>query len=256
MTTPLERILAKLPDAKKSGTGWSACCPAHDDRQPSLSIAEGEDGRVLLKCHAGCSVDAICAAIGLKPTDLYCSTSTVLPADRGNRIPWTARRTASRRSSRPTIIATKRASCCSRSCASTRRIFGSGAQSPAAAGSGRSKACVWFRIACRNCWLGPTSRCSWSKAKRMSTTWPASACWRPAMQAAPESGPPNTLHFCADGVSIATRDNDDSGRSHVEQVARLAARHCRMGADRRTARPACQGRRERLDRGRRHEGRN
>ena len=79
MTTPLDLILASLPDAKKSGTGWSACCPAHDDRQPSLSIAEGEDRRVLLKCHAGCPVDAICAALGLKPTDLFvASTSTVL----------------------------------------------------------------------------------------------------------------------------------------------------------------------------------
>ncbi len=70
MTRPIERILAKLPDAKKSGSGWSACCPAHDDRQPSLSIAEGEDGRVLLKCHAGCSTEAICAAIDLQMSDL------------------------------------------------------------------------------------------------------------------------------------------------------------------------------------------
>ncbi|MGE3809059.1 MAG: AAA family ATPase [Gemmataceae bacterium] len=83
MTTPLELILALLPDAKKSGAGWSACCPAHDDRQPSLSIAEGEDGRVLLKCHAGCSLEAICEAMGLEPTDLFvASTSTVLPAGR------------------------------------------------------------------------------------------------------------------------------------------------------------------------------
>jgi hypothetical protein len=79
MTQPIELILAKLPDAKKSGTGWSACSPAHDDRQPSLSIAEGEDGRVLLKCHAGCSIEEICEAMGLKPTDLFVlSTSTVL----------------------------------------------------------------------------------------------------------------------------------------------------------------------------------
>ena len=86
MTTQLERILAKLPDAKKSGTGWSACCPAHDDRRASLSIAEGEDGRVLLKCHAGCSLEAICEAMDLKPTDLFvASTSTVLAADRGKQ---------------------------------------------------------------------------------------------------------------------------------------------------------------------------
>ncbi len=83
MTQPIELILAKLPDAKKSGTGWSACCPAHDDQQPSLSIAEGDDGRVLLKCHGGCSIEEICEAMGLKPTDLFVlSTSTVLPAGR------------------------------------------------------------------------------------------------------------------------------------------------------------------------------
>jgi hypothetical protein len=79
MTTPLEQILVKLPDAKKSGTGWSARCPAHDDRRASLSIAEGDDGRVLVNCHAGCGVESICAAIGMKPTDLFvASTSTVL----------------------------------------------------------------------------------------------------------------------------------------------------------------------------------
>ncbi|MEX0979297.1 MAG: hypothetical protein WDZ48_10615, partial [Pirellulales bacterium] len=79
MTTPVERILAKLPDAKKSGTGWSARCPAHDDRRASLSIAEGDDGKALVNCHAGCSVDAICAAVGMKPTELFAvSTSTVL----------------------------------------------------------------------------------------------------------------------------------------------------------------------------------
>lgn len=36
-----------------------ARCPAHDDRNPSLSIADGDDGRLLLYCHAGCSYDAI-----------------------------------------------------------------------------------------------------------------------------------------------------------------------------------------------------
>jgi len=70
MTTPVERLLAKLPDAKRSGKGWSARCPAHDDRRASLSIAEGDDGRALVKCHAGCTVDAICAAVGLRVADL------------------------------------------------------------------------------------------------------------------------------------------------------------------------------------------
>jgi hypothetical protein len=69
--TPLETLLAKLPDAKKAGNGWSARCPAHDDRRASLSVAEGDDGRALLKCHAGCDTAAILAAIGLKKADLF-----------------------------------------------------------------------------------------------------------------------------------------------------------------------------------------
>ena len=43
--TPVERLLAKLPDARRAGKGWSARCPAHEDRRASLSIGEGEDGR-------------------------------------------------------------------------------------------------------------------------------------------------------------------------------------------------------------------
>jgi len=68
--TPVERLLAKLPDAKQSGKGWSARCPAHEDRRASLSIGEGDDGRALVHCHAGCKPDAICAALGLRAADL------------------------------------------------------------------------------------------------------------------------------------------------------------------------------------------
>ena len=106
MTTPLEGILARLPNAKKSGSGWLACCPAHDDRQPSLSIAEGEDGRVLLKCHAGCSLEAICEAMGLKPTDLFvASTSTVLPTGREKQ-EYHGRANGQEGNGKPQIVAT------------------------------------------------------------------------------------------------------------------------------------------------------
>ena len=50
---------------------WSACCPAHDDRNPSLSVTEGTDGRVLLHCHAGCSTEDIRQALGLDWRDLH-----------------------------------------------------------------------------------------------------------------------------------------------------------------------------------------
>jgi hypothetical protein len=49
--------------------GW--CCPAHDDDQPSLSVSEGKDGRVLLHCHAGCATQEIVEAAGLEWRDLF-----------------------------------------------------------------------------------------------------------------------------------------------------------------------------------------
>jgi Protein of unknown function (DUF3631) len=51
-----------------------ATCPAHDDRTPSLSIDEGSDGRALLKCHAGCAVTDVIAALGMKAKDLFPAT--------------------------------------------------------------------------------------------------------------------------------------------------------------------------------------
>lgn len=51
---------------KPSGPGkWKALCPAHDDRDPSLSISEGPDGKVLLKCFSGCPFESITQAAGL-----------------------------------------------------------------------------------------------------------------------------------------------------------------------------------------------
>lgn len=62
MTSP--EILSKLRDVKVSGNGWTARCPAHDDHRNSLSIGNGDNGRVLLHCHAGCSYESIQAALG------------------------------------------------------------------------------------------------------------------------------------------------------------------------------------------------
>ncbi|MDA1326294.1 MAG: DUF3987 domain-containing protein [Proteobacteria bacterium] len=91
--TPTERMLSALADRncdpKQNGNGWSARCPAHKDRRPSLSISEGDDGRALVKCHAGCKPDAICAAVGLRVVDLM-PTADTLPKStkpRGNGKP-------------------------------------------------------------------------------------------------------------------------------------------------------------------------
>jgi hypothetical protein len=52
--------------SRKSGNGWITHCPAHDDRHPSLSISEGQDGKLLVKCFAGCPQDAVIEALKVK----------------------------------------------------------------------------------------------------------------------------------------------------------------------------------------------
>src|SRR5579871_5155857 len=59
---------------KPIGPGkWQSCCPAHDDRAPSLAISTGRDDRVLLHCHAGCALPDLLAALDLRPADLFAS---------------------------------------------------------------------------------------------------------------------------------------------------------------------------------------
>jgi hypothetical protein len=61
----VDDVLARLQQVRRSAKGWIALCPSHDDQQPSLSIAEGDGGQVLLKCHAGCEYHTIVDALGL-----------------------------------------------------------------------------------------------------------------------------------------------------------------------------------------------
>ena len=70
MNTPIELVLARLKDARRSGTGWVACCPSHEDSRPSLSISEGDDGRALVHCFAGCPAEAVCGTLGLSLAEL------------------------------------------------------------------------------------------------------------------------------------------------------------------------------------------
>jgi putative DNA primase/helicase len=53
--------IAKALGGRKAGPGWMACCPAHDDRTPSLSISDSDDGKVLVRCHAGCEQERVIA---------------------------------------------------------------------------------------------------------------------------------------------------------------------------------------------------
>jgi hypothetical protein len=70
MTRPHKPLLARLKGVVRSGTGWSAHCPAHPDEHSSLSIHH-RDGRWLLYCHAGCGWRAIIEAIGIEATELF-----------------------------------------------------------------------------------------------------------------------------------------------------------------------------------------
>jgi len=64
-------LVAQRLSATPHGAGYRAHCPAHDDRNPSLSVSEGSDGRVVLHCHAGCPVERVLAAAGLEWSDLH-----------------------------------------------------------------------------------------------------------------------------------------------------------------------------------------
>src|SRR6185437_15879664 len=74
--SPVARLLAALKHVKPAGEGqWMALCPGHNDKEQSLSIRTGTDGRVLVKCHAGCGTIALLAAIGMTLADLFPATS-------------------------------------------------------------------------------------------------------------------------------------------------------------------------------------
>lgn len=68
----LKNVLSRLDKVKSSGAHkWKACCPAHDDKSPSLAISETSDGTVLLRCWTGCTANQIVTAMGLELRDLF-----------------------------------------------------------------------------------------------------------------------------------------------------------------------------------------
>lgn len=73
--TPVDRIRAAIEQVTGPGranaNGWQLRCPAHSDRNPSLSLGQNPDLHALLYCQAGCSTDAVLAAAGLSRRDLY-----------------------------------------------------------------------------------------------------------------------------------------------------------------------------------------
>lgn len=73
MSTPIDTLLARLPDARQTGPGrWRCACPAHGGRNKStLSIGAAENGAVLLKCWHGCAADEVASALGLELSALF-----------------------------------------------------------------------------------------------------------------------------------------------------------------------------------------
>lgn len=69
--SPVEHFKA-LKGARKGSKGWwSACCPAHADKGPSLGFIEHQNGNVGFICRAGCDKESILAAMGLTWTDVF-----------------------------------------------------------------------------------------------------------------------------------------------------------------------------------------
>lgn len=95
MSDPLALVLDRLRaadcDPRQTGDGYAARCPSHEDRSPSLSIGTGDDGRVLVHCHTGCTHAAIVAALGIEVGNLF-------PADGARPAPRPTRATSSVRS--------------------------------------------------------------------------------------------------------------------------------------------------------------
>jgi hypothetical protein len=67
----MRSILEKLHNVKGDGNQYTAQCPGHEDKNNSLSISKGEDGKILLFCHAGCDPEHIVDSLGMKMGDLF-----------------------------------------------------------------------------------------------------------------------------------------------------------------------------------------
>lgn len=68
----IDLLLSRLKKVKSTRRdSWVACCPSHDDKNPSMGIKLASDGRILMYCRAGCSTESILDSIGLEFSDLF-----------------------------------------------------------------------------------------------------------------------------------------------------------------------------------------
>jgi hypothetical protein len=67
----INNLLNKLNKVKRTSTNqYIACCPAHDDKSPSLSITDKGDGKILINCYAGCGTEDVLDSIGMSFEDI------------------------------------------------------------------------------------------------------------------------------------------------------------------------------------------
>ena len=75
----IDNVLNRLRKVKSTGRGtYIACCPAHEDRNPSMTIRDCGDGRILMHCFGGCDTTSILESIGLEFGDLFEETDHAL----------------------------------------------------------------------------------------------------------------------------------------------------------------------------------
>ena len=68
----IDNLLNRLDKVRKTASSsWKACCPAHEDKTPSLHIKETDDGVILIHCFSGCTPQNILANVGLDMNDLF-----------------------------------------------------------------------------------------------------------------------------------------------------------------------------------------
>jgi len=82
------QLLERFDKLKQTAPdGWIACCPAHEDKGPSLSVKDTGD-RLLLHCFAGCTFRDIADAIGARPSQFFAGGYDRREFDKKHRVPW------------------------------------------------------------------------------------------------------------------------------------------------------------------------